>query len=281
MDDHARSVRRFAEELAGDLTRRGLHADGLLRAREDQPAAQAQEPERHGRRQQHQKGDAVEPGRLAGLVAQIERIRRELYRNGQRLMIAHGGRGLRRHGIFLRADVEIVVHHVAVVAARPLRRVRDLCRKRHGQGIAVNGIVPARLGQAQAELLAVRGLGRTARQRIAAGELLLAAEAGRIAQLQAGHAILQDRFIAPPGQRDVTRVRPERDEQAVLRGGKIHLRRHRDLAHAVLPDVDRRLERRQRRVRRQRTQAQRQRAENGKKKSPQGNLPHSFFFSSA
>ena len=196
-------------------------------------------------------------------------------------MIAHGGRGLRRHGIFLRADVEIVVHHVAVVAARPLRRVRDLCRKRHGQGIAVNGIVPARLGQAQAELLAVRGLGRTARQRIAAGKLLLAAEAGRIAQLQAGHAILQDRFIAPPGQRDVARVRPERDEQAVLRGGKIHLRRHRDLAHAVLPDVDRRLERRQRRVRRQRTQAQRQRAENGKKKSPQGNLPHSFFFSSA
>ena len=69
MNDHARSVRRFAEELAGDLTRRGFHADGLLRAREDQPAAQAQEPERHGRRQQHQKGDAVEPGRLAGLVA--------------------------------------------------------------------------------------------------------------------------------------------------------------------------------------------------------------------
>ena len=67
MDDHARSVRRFAEELAGDLTRRGFHADDGCCARGGSTCcAGAVEPERHGRRQQHQKGDAVEPGRLAG-----------------------------------------------------------------------------------------------------------------------------------------------------------------------------------------------------------------------
>ena len=238
MRDHASGVGRRAVELAGHFAGGAVRPGGLLLPRQDQAIAQKKEPVGQRGQKQDEKQQRIQLRRLTGQIAHAERPRRELHVHLQRFVILERLDGLRGHGVLRHIDLQIIVDDVLIIAARPLRRSGDRRRERHTQRHAANRVFPAGLRRIEPEALAGGGFRHAAWQRVCTGKALLAGEARRIGEGEAGRAVHRRFFVSPAGKNDVLRPGAERDLKLLHRRGEFHLRRHRDLRGAVLADRD-------------------------------------------